>query len=469
MKTKLVILFVLCAMPLFAWDWWPLPMAEPDTCKEQICYTGQVSALSSSGKTAPLWLQANRQGAISSLPHSGNIHIGIVKPATRPNRWFDYDGAVVLNGRIAGNWHTTQGTGFFEQLYAHVRLYIIDITVGIQPQYFGAGDEQLSSGSLLFSSNAHPIPRISIGIDRWTAFPGLYGYLEIKGGITHGWLADNNEQVKGTLLHHKYIGGRIGGKLPVNISYEFHHAAEWGGHNNEGDLGNDLNSFKHVIFAQGGGNRRNEILNAQGNHLLSQNLCLTGKGDGWHIDLYWQDIQEDARPRFIGTGQNNKDGLWGIRAEQDIWPFISGVTFEVLQTTDQSGPWHDRDGMVFGGNDNYYWNFIYQQGWTYFGRTIGSPLMSPFNNRVWVYHAGIKGNIYGFLYRALCTYADNYGSYKMPAKSHNTSVLLEVTKHVQKAWGMEFGIALAGDFGTQYGNQFGAMVSVRKQGIIKNW
>lgn len=450
-------------------------MAEPDTCRDSLTYIAEVNALFSSGSTAPTWLQANRHGAISSLPHSGNLRAGIRKPATRPNRWFDYDGAVILNGRMAGtqlsaNPHKIEGTGFFDELYAHVRLYIVDITAGIKPMYIGPGDEELSSGSLVISNNAHPFPRISIGIDRWTAFPGLFGYVEIKGGITHGWLNDNNEYVKKTLLHHKYIGGRAGGKLPINISYEFHHAAQWGGVSAAGDdLGHDWKAFRNVLFARSGGSSRNEQLNAQGNHMLSQIICLTAKGEGWHVDLYWQDFQEDGGLNFIGCRSNSKDGLWGISAVQNRWPFISGLTFEVLQTTDQSGPWHDRDGMVFGGNDSYYWNGIYQQGWTYFGRTIGSPLMSPTNSRVWAYHAGLKGDIYGFKYRVLCTYADNYGTYRAPARNHNTAILMEVTKYVPQAWGLEFGLALAGDFGNQYGNQFGGMITVRKQGIIKNW
>ena len=449
-------------------------MAEPDTCRETLLYTGDVSAISSSGKTAPTWMQANRNGEISSLPHSGNLSLGIVKPATRPNRWFDYDGAVVMSGRIAGvqsgDPKQIEGTGFFRALYAHVRLYIIDITAGIQPQVFGAGDPELSCGGLLFSTNAHPIPRISVGIDRWTAFPGLYGYLEIKGGVTHGWMADNNPYVSKTLLHHKHIGGRVGGKLPVNISYEFHHAAQWGGYSAEhGNLGNDFKALWHVALGQGGGSTRNEIQNAQGNHLFSQQLCLTVKGDRWHVDAYWQNINEDGPVRFIGATMNAVDGRWGVSAEQQVWPFISGLTFEIVQTTDQSGPMHDRDGMVFGGDDNYFWNVIYPQGWTYFGRTIGSPLMSPVNNRVWAYHAGVKGDIYGFRYRILCTYADNYGSYRAPARSHNTAVLMEVKKHIPQAWGLDFGIALAGDFGNQYGNQFGGMITISKQGIIKNW
>ena len=460
-----MVLLLCSSLGAYAWDWWPLPMAEPDTCRDEIRYEGGLSAVASTGDGAPTGLLVNRYGEISAQPYSGNIRLGVIKPATRPNRWFDYDGAAVLCGQFSKH-----PTGFFRALYAHARLYIIDITAGIRPTFYGPGDEELSSGGLLFSTNAHPIPQIRIGIDRWTAFPGLFGYVEVKGGISHGWMGDKNEYVSKTLLHHKYIGGRLGGKLPVNLSYEFHHAAEWGGHSAVyGDLGNDLKSLAHVFFAKSGGTSRNETLNAQGNHILSQILCLTGKGEGWHVDLYWQDLQEDGKLRFIGTGQNNKDGLWGVSAEQTIWPYISGVTFEVLQTTDQSGPWHDRDGMVFGGNDSYYWNSIYLQGWTYFDRTIGSSLLTPLNSRVWAYHAGVKGDIYGFRYRITGTYADNYGRYNRQDRSHNTAVLIEVKKTVEKAWGLEFGLALSGDFGTQYGNRFGGMITVRKQGIIKQW
>ena len=465
---------VLCALRAGAWDWWPLPMAEPDTCRETLLYTGEVSALSSSGKTAPTWMQANRNGDISSLPHSGNLSLGIVKPATRPNRWFDYDGAVVLSGRVAGvqsgDPKQIEGTGFFRALYAHVRLYIIDITAGIQPQTYSAGDPELSCGGLLFSTNTHPLPRISVGFDRWTAFPGLFGYVEFKGGVTHGWLSDNNPYVSKTMLHHKHIGGRVGGKLPVNISYEFHHAAQWGGYSEQyGDLGNDWKAFRSTLLVKAGGTMRNDQINAQGNHIGYQQLALDVKGEGWKVSAYWQTIQEDGPIRFIGWGMNNKDGLWGVSATQNIWPFIEGVTYEFLNTTDQSGPFHDRDGCVYGGMDSYYQNTIYRQGWTYFGRIMGSPLLSLTNSRVMAHHIGIRGDIYGFRYRVLCTYADNYGNYITPVRSHNTAVLMEVKKHVPQAWGLDFGIALAGDFGDQYGNQFGGMITISKQGIIKNW
>ncbi len=448
-------------------------MAELDTCRDSVLYVGQVRAIASSGRQAPSLLWHSSRGEVSQLPYGGTISIGVIKPATRPGRWFDYDGGVVINGRFAGGQPATPGadiTGFFSLLYAHARLYIIDITAGIKPEYFGAGDEALSSGSLLFSNNAHPIPRISFGLDHWTPVPGLFGYAELKGGLTHGWLGDNSETVKGTLLHHKFIGGRIGGKLPVNVSYEFHHIAQWGGYSSVyGDLGNDLKAYKTAFLVKSGGSMSNDQINAQGNHIGFQQLALDVKGEGWKVTAYWQAINEDGPIHFIGFGMNAKDGLWGINATQNKWPFIQGVTYEFLNTTDQSGPWHDRDGVVYGGADNYYCNSIYTQGWTYFGRIIGSPLLTLDNTRVMAHHIGVRGDIYGFRYRALCTYADNYGRYKAPKQTNNTAILLEVNKMVPQAWNMEFGLALSGDFGTQYGNSFGAMITVRKQGLITTY
>ena len=458
-----------------AWEWWPVPMAQMDTCRDTLHYASKVQIVSSSGTNSPTWLHGNQNGEIALLPHSGNIRAGIVKPATRPNRWFDYDFGVILSGRIAGTNistvpHKIEGTGFFSLLYAHARLYVIDITAGIKPLYFGGGDEELTCGSLLLSNNAHPFPRISIGIDQWTPIPGLYGYVDLRGGLTNGWLNDNNGKVSHVKLHHKYIGLRAGGKLPINISYEFHHAAMWGGYRIDGlDLGNNFDSFRNIFLGRSGGATVSDQLNKQGNHMLSQLLCLTAKGEDWKVDLYWQDFQEDGGINFIGCRANSKDGRWGISAEQNHWPFISGITLEIIQTTDQSGPWHDRDGMVFGGNDSYYSNSSYPQGWTYFGQSICSPLLSPTNSRIWAYHAGIKGDIYGFKYRTLCTHARNYGTYKAPKESLNTAILLEVKKVVPQAWGLEFGLSIAGDFGTQHGNNFGAMITISKQGIIKQW
>ncbi|MBR5327374.1 MAG: hypothetical protein IKV31_02435 [Paludibacteraceae bacterium] len=471
------------------WDWWPLGLTHENMTGDSLYYRAEVIGVVSSGTYAPFWLQSNQNGNISASPYSGNLSVGVYKPAQQDQRWYDYDFAVQMTGRLQSNtpiiWkpfnQTT--TGYFNQLYAHIRLYFIDFTAGIKPLVYESIDNSLSSGSMIISGNSQPLPRLSIGIDKYTAFPGTYGYLELKGGITHAWMTDN-AYIENYKLHHKYIGLRLGGQLPINLSYEFHHAAQWGGTSpTHGDLtgGSTWRSFINAFLARSGGNTTNEQLNAQGNHLVSQQLALTAKGQGWNITAYWQNLSEDNLV-FLGFGHNLPDGIFGISMQQNHWPYIQGITYEYMNSTDQSGPWHDRDGLCFGADDRYYQNLIYQNGWNYFYRTIGTPFItSPLyntdgtihtlNSRVRLHHLGIRGDIYGFKYRLLCSYAQNFGNDNTSKLrlSTNWATLLEVSKHVEQAWGLDFGVSIASDLGTQFGNQIGAMFTIRKQGLITQW
>lgn len=493
MKNKLLVILLLLSQCVSArelsWDWWPTGIKDgvpgnQDTLK----YSVGISGVASSGKYAPFWLQSSANGDISSSPYSGNVSAGIYKEAAHPDRWWDYDFAVQLTGRvqspIAASAFATQqkyATGYFNMAYAHVRLFVFDITAGIKPMIYETQDTALTMGSMVFSGNSQPLPRITIGIDNYVPFPGCYGYFEVKGGLTHAWMVDNC-YMRNSYIHHKWAALRFGGRLPVNLSYEFHHAAQWGGISPVyGDIGSDWHSFLNVMLARAGGVMRNDQLNAQGNHVGSQQLMLTAKGSGWEVNAYWQNFFEDNFA-VLGNGKNIADGLWGIGFKQTRWPFIQGVTYEFMNTTDQSGPWHDRDGLCYAGNDSYYTNSVFCNGWNYWFRSMGTPFItSPLynedgsiatqNSRARVHHLGIRGDIFGFKYRIKASYARNYGNNNTSRAvlSENTALLLEVTKHVPQAWGMDFGVRLAADCGTQWGNQIGAMITVSKKGIMAKW
>ena len=204
MKNRYIILLLLVIWTSRSsaqqWDWWPLAINDTIADADTVLYSASVCALVSSGEQSPFLLRANLNSNISLSPYSGNISAGLIKRASNHNRWWDYDFGVQLTGRFG----IDETTGYFEQLYAHARLYVVDITAGICPIAYGSQSRMLSTGGLLFSSNAHPIPRITVGIDNYVAFPGLFGYMEIKGGLTYGWLNDHSE-VQQTKLHHKLM------------------------------------------------------------------------------------------------------------------------------------------------------------------------------------------------------------------------------------------------------------------------
>lgn len=497
-KTALYILLLISTLPAMAWDWWPIPLERGRSHADTLSYGVGVRGIASSGKFAPFWMHTNQNGRISSSPFSGGLDLYIEKKATQHERWWDYDFAIDVTGELHSRHHGNQQmdglrtfphiqgkkAGFYvNKMYAHARLLFVDITAGVVPIEACNPEDHLglSVGDFLFSGNAPAMPLVRIGIDQYTAIPGLFGYLEARGGIAHAWATDN-VYIKNSFIHYKFIGGRLGGRLPVNISYEIHHAAQWGGHSPYyGDLGNDLSSFKNILLAHPGGTMYNDQYNVQGNHLISQLISVIAKGNGWRVSLSWQNFIDDDF-MFIGSGKNLPDGLWSIRAEQIRWPFISALEFEYLGTTDQSGQTMLQDGLVLAGNDNYYRNAVYRNGWNYYLRTMGTPFItSPLyntkgeimtmNNRTKTWHLGMRGNIFGFRYRLLASHSRNYYPYDSKQdyyaeSSRNIALMAEVSKTIPKAWGLEFSIRAAGDIGTQFGNSFGAMISIKKQGVL---
>ena len=495
-RLLLITAIILSSLSVNAWKPWPLPMDSADTALDTLSYHGSWYGVASSGKYAPFWFSAGKDGAISFSPYSTGLRGGISKPATRPARWWDYSYGIDLAGGLCSSRMLPQAGcivrdtpiyfGHIVELYAHARLWCFDFTVGWKPLDVGNQDNELSAGSLLFSHNAPTFPRISIGIDRYTPFPFTYGYLEVKANLTHGWMIDNIG-VQHTMLHYKYIGVRLGGRLPVNISYEFHHAAQWGGTSDRyGDLGNGIRQWANIFRAGAGGVMANDQINAEGNHLGSQMLGIDVKWSGWKISAYWQNIFEDGPILPMWKTMNIHDGLWGLSIRQNKWPFVSAILYEFLNTTDQSGTAHDIDGMVFGGCDDYYRNSIYTQGWNHYRMTIGNPFItSPIyntslddgtdNNRTFTHHIAICGDIYGFEYTARYNHSRNYGRYVRTDNTINNSILLEVEKRIPEAWNLTFGIAFGADIGNQFNkpyepyrtkNCFGAMITIAKRGII---
>ena len=95
--------------------------------------------------------------------------------------------------------------------------------------------------------------------------------------------------------------------------------------------------------------------------------------------------------------------------------------------------------------------------------------MQTDNNRVRAHYVGVAGDIYGYKYRLMASHVQNYGRYREPHNTQNTAILFELTRRFEKAWGLEFTAALAGDIGTQYGNSFGGYLRIAKTGIIAKY
>ena len=438
-----------------------------------ISYLAEVSGNGSLSTASPFWLQQGNYGIASSEAFSVSALLGLYKNVDYSNPKFDY--GFQLTGFALVD---KQRTHFAPHQYSfQLHWQMIDLTIGAKAMQWGNHDRELSSGGLIFSSNARPMPRITLGIDEYYKVPITGGMIEIKGALSHGWFNDN-VYTEDIFLHHKFAALRLGGNSPIKFEYELHHMAQWGG--NVAGIGQQptgFNNFLRIFAAQGGGGDAHEAdqINTLGNHIVSQQLKITADFKQWHLGAYWQNISEDGPVRFITNTMNVYDGLWGLSVKRDKKSLVQGFLYEYLNTTVQSGPYHDKDGIVYGGIDNYFMNGIYNSGWTYFGRMIGTPFVSNvevngqtiFNNRVQVHHFGMSGAMGKLNYKALYAHALSLGNYSQPFPDALKAnyLMLEITRPNVMA-GFDIALSVSADIMPQTSNNYGAMLRLTKTGVL---
>lgn len=469
---RLLILIILLIYPVYRLS----SKNNPDS----LAYKIETGAIVAPTGGAPFWLGSNNYGIYDFTPCNVWLRASLVREKVNTKK-FD-----IIYGLDAIERYSDHNDLFLHQAWLGIKLGAFIIKGGKWEEVFGNQDKNISSGGLVWSGNASPVPQIEISIPEFTAIPFSHGYAEIKGGIAHGWLGDNST-VQNILLHHKYLYFRFGGPLPVNFQIGIHHFAQWGGISSNPDYGtlpNSFSDFIRVFFARGGspGAYWTEYRNATGNHIGSYNLGIKTKFKKQDFDFYWQTIFEDGSGMRL---KNVRDGLWGLKISFKSFEPVSAILVEYINTTDQSGSYDEyyvNDTLKFaGGNDNYFNSAVYPGGWSYRGKTIGTPLitspelmppsafLSMVNNKITAFHLGIEGRIENVNYEALYTFSENYGSNAnpFPHRKDQHSILLKSTISNLLPSGISASVAFAFDLGNLLENNAGFMISLRKEGIIR--
>jgi hypothetical protein len=418
---------------------------------------------------------ANQYGRYSFTPNSltmwGTLHKEI---KSRNN--YDYGFGLEFDGNLSNN----ENRFFPGELFIQGKMHFLNVYAGNKQQVFGNQDEELSSGGMLWSQNSRPMPKLAIESNGFVSVPYTKGYLEVKGGLSHGWF-ENQKDLKGLLLHHKYAYIRLGGSFPVNVSYGIQHVAQWGGQSNVyGSMPATLDNYLRIFLGKSGNSTANisDQINTLGNHIISQNLGLDLKLRFAKISLYWQNITEDTPVKFITNTPTIEDGLWGMSVKLPKFKPLNHFVVEYLSTTDQNGPWHDLDGVIYGGLDGYYTNGLIPNGWSYKGMTIGNPwLTSPkynndgitsiTNNTVRLYYFSGKGIIKSINYKLTLAYSENFGLtaaiYQNCKKQFSWQLETSTpAKFIKKT---QFNLGISGDRGAMYGNNLTLFLGVKYSGF----
>ncbi len=381
-----------------------------------------------------------------------------------------------------------------QQAYVEMKYRSVYIMAGMKEHYAALMNPELSSGDFVESGNARPIPEIRAGFYDFVDIPFTNHWLQIQCQASYGIMTDggfvqdhynfyNYHIAKNTLYNYKFCHFRTNPDQRFMATFGMQAAGFFGGeaeYYKKGRLEetrkycSDLKSFFDILLP---------VFNNDEDFALGSSLgawdffgqYVLNSGD--ELCAYFQWPFEDGSSL---ARRNKLDGIWGIEYRKGQPGIISNVVLEYIDFRDQSGPIHYAPGDMDNptiitestGRDDYY-NNAYYNSYANFGMSIGTPfLKSPLYNldgypaftanRANGFHIGIDGDFSERLhYRAQVMHQRNFGAYNTPVPNchTNTSSMLECRYRINNQ--LDLSAMLAYDNGKLFGNNFGALVSLR--------
>lgn len=446
----------------------------------------EIAGYGATTSRTPFWLHANQWGIVPTSGQIFSLRAGIEgrkflsKDSAARSNW-----SVVYGAELVGN--AAQNSKFLiPQAYAGIAFKRFQLTVGRRKQYVGFNDHELGTGSYMWSGNALPVPRIQFGFENY--IPLIKNFLYFKGFYSDGLLDGKRPVTSDLKLHNKALFVRLGKPNgTVQLHGGFNHAVQWGGKSPyftvDGQMPHGIDKYWNVITGfkpkKGtGGISSFDEENRIGNHVASLDFGLELNLKSVNILFYRQNLIEDGSLFYLN---NVKDGLNGVTftmKNQDTKNFtLDRLTFELLYTKSQGGS-EAVDGNTVRGKDDYFNNAQVRDGWSYYGRGLGTPFITPQsennwpryadfftnNNRVWVIHSGMKGKWNSMVWLTKLSLSSNQGTYDQPIpdKIYQFSGIVGLEKPVNWLGGSVIKGAISADAGEFFDDSFGLMLSIRK-------
>lgn len=456
------------------------------------------SATYGKGDYAPMWHNANTQGVGSMKNHSIYSRLGVSGEHPFNKQSLELDWGVDF---VVG--HNVTSPAFIQQAYFDVKWKRVSFSFGQKERWCEMKNPRLSTGALVESGNARPIPQVRFELPEYWNIPGLKDWFAIRGHIAYGrftdeywqkdYFADTSARTAGVLYHSKAGFARFGNKekFPLTVEIGLHMATLFGGtcYNSLNIPGLESSTPKRVkdyflaLIPLSGDSQYGgfDQANVAGNVLGSWLGAITWYNKDWDLHFYYEHVFEDHSQLFWEYGLWTEQ-LVGLELKLRKFPWIRNVAVEYFNLRKQGGPvYHDSTSEIpdqISCVDNNY-NHQRYAGWFNYGRIIGTPLCtSPIynkdllqicrNNRVEAFHFGVEGGVLRWLdYRLLFTYSNNWGTYANPFIDikDDYSALVEFTFMPEKIKNWNLTASFAFDRGELYGNNYGGMVTIRRNAV----
>lgn len=485
------------------------------TAQHAVNYEAEMILNTSSGKLAPYYIASNRHGILTQKSDA-LLRLGAWKPIDIDKRFSYSYGVEFITGyskpavyshynaeaAVMGTRENGPAPIWIQQLYGEVKYRSLYLNAGMKQRESYIVDFDLSSGDVMESGNARPIPQIRAGFINFQNIPFTNGWMQIQGEIAYGkfvqnqYLRDHFNHYSGhinlgTLYHYKHCYFRTKPSQPFSATFGAQFACLFGGdtyYYYNGELSRitknrkNLKAFWQALIPLDNGVEGYY----EGQHLGSWDIALRYRFDnGAKVKAYMMNLWEDGS----GMGKlNGWDGLWGLEYKAAKKGWINGAVIEYIDFTNQGGPmhWDEADipgttitGVQATGADNYYNNGFYN-AYANYGMAIGTPFnKAPIYNldgdvefidtRVRGFHIGITGSPANeWYYRILGGYRKSWGRYQSPRLNtiRDASVMAEVTYLPNAVDGLAIKGQIAVDRGELYGNNFGGCITITYSGLF---
>ena len=283
-----------------------------------------MGAASVIDKALPHWMAFNRYGFLPTGETGGYARLEIKRPFSIGENFkisTEFDG-------IANSEEL-----FVHEAYVNLQWKNWSLHIGfneVNNLYF---PDDLSTGHLFASRNARTLPKVTLGVLKYTDVPWTKGYVQYRGALSQGIL-ESDRPVSNALYHEKYASIRTR-KLPVNIQVGFMHNALFGGEFN--GIKQSTNYFEVFLGRQSStSNVNGDMVNAAGAHFGIFDYGVSLETTEADIDVYYHQPWTDGSSLKDWSAEN-KDYMLGIHVKLKNQPWLTEILYENINTIHQSG------------------------------------------------------------------------------------------------------------------------------------
>jgi hypothetical protein len=467
-------------------------------------YSIEAQATLSEPNKLPFWFRSGQYGSVplagpsySFIGHIYKDYDDINKPT------IDWAAGMQVRANLGYKAYLTLIEG-----YVKAKASIFELSGGRTKDVTGIVDTTLSSGAFSFSGNALGIPKFTLAIPEYFTLPIFNKLFAAKGSFSYGFFGRQD-----IFAPYSYVPNAVQYFQQTQLYFRMGHP-DWklklyGGINHNVMFGSEkevfgpgykLSSFDAAIYAIVGKSYRDlntPLFDQQfggkvGNHVGSIDMAAEYSFDEVNMLAYHQFIYDIGA---IGHLANLGDGISGISFTNKNEGFDHfnwhKILIEVIATRNQAG---HKNTTAPSGDEDYYNDFEFTNGWSYQGANLGNPLLTTrdytrdgiindpgdhfINNRVLGFHAAMLGAIDNLQVMLKLTYTQNYGTYGTAEEGHSVppkfvapiygifsridqfSGYIDVNKDFYN--GVTGGISLGLDKGSLYYNTLGLQIRLKK-------